>query len=442
MSEAQVNSVKKIAAAGICSSCGICKSVCPQSCITYVREKGRYIPAVDEKCCVNCGLCLKVCPGLEMVFPEKSEPVGAIVGDFKVFVNAWTGKADLRHLSASGGVVSTIVESLLKRSIYDTAFCVDSYTYESQLKTRPVAAGDLPESWTDSNFPKSRYLAVSHENAVSYITANRDKRVILIGTGCAIQGFRKLIQAFHLSADQYLLIGLFCDKVFNYNVNAYFQDRFGQGKKITALHFKNKESGGWPGDMKIFYEDGSYDYQPQKERTAVKDYFMPERCLYCIDKLNAQADISIGDNFTNTASSALGSNSVLIRTSRGEKAWEYVRNNLEYVPCDIEELKKAQYLDGRVNHLYYAALKAQEIQKITGESYNLNKGVYMKDYPGDYDIAWQRMRKRIEAGSGYKENPDLLTYQISLDERRKNPKDPLVIKERILNAIKRRIKKL
>ena len=441
MSKVQESSVKRIAAMGLCSSCGICKNVCPKSCIGYAREKGCYIPMVDAERCVNCGLCLQVCPGREMVFPEKSEPMESLAGDYKAFVNAWSRNADLRHVSASGGVVSTIVESLLKQKVYDMAFCLDSYTYESQLKTRSVAAGDLPEHWQDSSFPKSRYLAVSHEEAVSYITVNRDKRVILIGTGCAVQGFRKVIETFHLNTQQYLLIGLFCDRVFNYNVNDYFQNRFGQGNKISAIHFKNKESGGWPGNMKIFYEDGHSDYRSQKERTAIKDYFMPERCLYCIDKLNAQADISIGDNFTDTASSPLGSNSVLIRTPQGEKDWEYVRNNLEYVSCDIKELEKAQYLAGRVNHLYYGALKAQEIQKKTGKSYILNKGVQMTDHPEEYDIALQRMRERIEVGAAYKENPKLLTRQIKLDERRKNPKNPLALSERVLNTIKRRLKK-
>lgn len=440
MSGVQVNSVKKIAAMGICSSCGICKSVCPKRCIEYVREKGSYIPAVDAEGCVNCGLCLNVCPGRGMVFPEKSEPVGAIEGDFKLYVNAWSKNAKLRHLSASGGVVSTLVENLLQQKIYDMAFCVDSYTYESQLKTRPVTANDLPDSWENSSFPKSRYLAVSHENAVSYILANREKRLILIGTGCAVQGFRKLIQAFNLNRNQYLLIGLFCDKVFNYNVNKYFQDRFGQGKKISAIHFKNKESGGWPGDMKVFYEDGSSDYQSQKERTAVKDYFMPERCLYCIDKLNVQADISIGDNFTNTAKSSLGSNSVLIRTTQGETAWDYVRNDLEFVSCDIKELEKAQYLDGRVNNLYFAELKAREIRKQTGEVYHFNKGVPIKNDSAEYDIAWNQMLKRIHAGAEYHENVHLLRHEMKLDQRRKNPKNPLVISERILNSIKRHVR--
>ena len=146
---------------------------------------------------------------------------------------------------------------------------------------------------------------------------NREKKLILVGSSCAIRGLQTAIKKLNLDREQYLFIGLFCDKIFNYNVLSYFEDTYAGGLRLKALHFKNKESGGWPGDMKFFPENGSCFYVPLEERVKAKAYFIPERCLYCVDKLNACADISLGDNYTGQDDSALGSNSVIVRTEVG-----------------------------------------------------------------------------------------------------------------------------
>lgn len=128
------------------------------------------------------------------------------------------------------------IPELLRQGRYDGAFCLDSYNYRAQLKTR-LYEHDEWASWGDSNAPKSRYCG---------------------------------------------------------------------GNALEKLHFKNKESGGWPGDMKFFPENAGSFYVPLGERARMKRYFMPERCLYCVDKLNVLGDISLGDNYTNTASSPPG----------------------------------------------------------------------------------------------------------------------------------------
>lgn len=405
-----------------------------------VRNKGCFQPFIDKERCVNCGTCISVCPGLGMEYPDKPEPLEAIIGNVVASYNAWSKNDNLRFVSASGGVSLTLVETLLKRNIYDVAFCVTSYMYEQQLTSEPITAEDMNTSWQDSSLPKSRYLAVSHEKAVAYIIKNKEKRVILIGTACAIRGFRKVFKAFHLDPERYLLIGLFCDKVFNYNVNEYYQNRFGNGKRITAFHFKNKESGGWPGNMKFFYEDGSEEFQDKRERADIKDFFMPERCLYCIDKLNTQADLSIGDNYTDVGRSSLGSNSVLIRTAQGKKAWEYGKQYLEYIPFDYLKLRKAQYLDGRVNNLYFSKLKEQEIQKDMAKTCMLNVGVETREDPRTYELAWKRARAKIHAGEVYRENRRKLVYQLKIADRRKNSGNVFVLGERVFYAAKRMLR--
>lgn len=439
MSEMDKKNVTFTAENGLCCSCGVCKNICPQACIRYERRDGVFLPVVDAEKCVKCGLCASVCPGLTSAPATGDKPLDAMYGTILASYNAWSRDEVLRHVSASGGVVSTLVTELLRKGLYDAAFTLDTYSYENQLKTRKITREDLSDSWDQSSFPKSRYLPVSHEEAVRFILENPGRRVILIASPCALRGLQELIRIRRLEREHYLFIGLFCDGVFNYNVYDHYQDRFGEGKQLTALHFKNKESGGWPGNMKLFYAGGSTRYLDKKERAGMKEYFMPERCLYCADKLNICADLSVGDNYTGMDSSPLGSNSVLIRTERGQTAWDAACDSLEFHPFPASALEKAQYLSGRAKRFYYAALKQMKMEKKSGGT-SLCDPRLLQDDPRDYERALYYDMQKAKAGARYREEPEKLHNM--LDEKaggkRANPVKSFA--ERAYFAIKRRIK--
>ena len=423
---------------GLCCSCGVCRNGCPKGCIRYERRDGMFLPVVNTEACVNCGLCVSVCPGLTAAPKSGEGPLDTIVGTVLASFNAWSRNEQLRHVSASGGVVTALVETLLRKGLYDAAFTLDRYSYEEQLKTRPITARDLPDSWENSSFPKSRYLPVSHEEAVRYLLEHPDRRVILIASPCALRGLQELIRLRRLERERYLFIGLFCDGVFNYNFYDRCKARFGGEKELTALHFKNKESGGWPGNMKLFYADGSTRYADKQERAGMKEYFMPERCLYCADKLNVCADLSVGDNYTEMDSSPLGSNSVLIRTERGSRAWEEASDSLEFRSFPVSALEKAQYLSGRANRFYYAALKQAKLEK-KGCGAALCDRSILRDDPREYERALYNDLQKSRAGAAYRKDPAKLEQLLGdpASGTRSHPVKSFV--ERAYFAIKRRI---
>ena len=414
MDKNNVNISKKT---GLCCSCGICKNVCPKNCIDYQREKGMYVPVIDNDICIHCGICTDVCPGIHETY-EHNDPKQAVIGSVKGSYNAWSKDPDIRHVSASGGCITSIVSELLAQKRYDVAFAVDSYDYRNQIKTMPISE---ISNHIESTFPKSRYLPVSHENAVSYIRCSPDKRVVLIGTSCALRALRKVIDHFNLNSENYLYIGLFCDKVFNYNVYNYLSDRYADEKKVVALHFKNKESGGWPGNMKLFFDDGTYCYLNKSIRAGLKDFFMPERCLYCIDKLNVSADIAFGDNYTDQNSSKLGSNSVIIRTNQGKQAWDLTSKVLEFESVSLSKIKQAQYIDGRLINQYYNIIKKAEIEKKQNLKINNQVGFYCEQNPNDYLYSYYEIKKRIEIGTDYCDNSQKAAPKIT-DKRKKEGK--------------------
>lgn len=431
------NSVELTAKTGLCCSCGICRGICSQGAISYLRKDGMFIPEVDSALCVSCGVCRKICPGLGYDYSIDVPMLDQICGDHQLCVNAWSKDPEKRYLAASGGVISDLLDTLIRQKVYDAAFVVDSYQYSEQLRTVKIGENTAPEDWKNSRIPKSRYLPVSHEDAVTYIRTNADKRVILIGTSCAVRGIRKLLDYLHRNREQYLLIGLFCDSVFNYNVTEYFQNELCGEKTLTALHFKNKESGGWPGNMKLFFSDGTSAYVDQSERTKAKEFFMPERCLYCIDKLDVEADISLGDNYTNQNQSKKGSNTVIIRTLQGMSAWNAVKQKLEYEVVAIDTLKEAQYLEGRKNRFYYACLKERQVLKRTGLQIHLNKNLKTDQNILLFEQAWRIHLKKIRLGQIYDRSPEKAKKKIY--QELQGVKTPGAQAERMYYAIKRRV---
>lgn len=395
---------------GLCCSCGVCRGICPKDCISFRKENGLFLPVIDETACVKCGLCAAVCPGLGHPYEPKETAEATITGDYLACFNAWSRDEKARHVSASGGVISTLIPELLRLGRYDGAFCLDTYDYRTQLKTRMYTAADT-EHWVDSNAPKSRYLPVSQEVAVQHIRRHPEAKLIIVGTSCALRGIEAVIRKLKRNRENYLLIGLFCDKVFNYNVLSWFSDSFCPGSELVQLHFKNKESGGWPGDMKFYPENGESFYVPIHERSRMKRYFMPERCLYCVDKLNVLADISLGDNYTETASSPLGSNSVILRTCRGMEAWDAVADLLEIVPVDIAEIQEAQGLSIRLQNLYHGDLTGMELNPCVP-----------REHPAEhFQKARELELRRLRCGAVYDRHPEALEKQLKLDNRRPNP---------------------
>ncbi len=392
---------------GLCISCGVCKGICPKDCIRWEWHQGMYVPKINPETCIECGICGQVCPGIKMEFTPAETVEESMIGNALECYNAWSKDQEKRHCSASGGVLSTLIPILLDKGCYDGVFCLDSYDYREQLRSRYKTSQDFSDNWSANKTPKSRYLPVSHEEAVAYIRRHPKSKMIFIGTSCAIHGLSNVIEQLRRDREQYLLIGLFCDKVFSYNVISYYQqEKFCGERELTELHFKNKESGGWPGNMKFHFSDGSSRYHGSENRAGMKQYFMPERCLYCIDKLNIKADISIGDNYTGINESPLGSNSVILRTKQGLAAWLAADGQIEAHAISIEDIGKAQALSWRAENMQYALCKQRQVPGV-----GLNTGISVEENPVVM-AKYNQMLLRLTAGKVYPDNPAELTKQI------------------------------
>jgi coenzyme F420-reducing hydrogenase beta subunit len=127
-----INVIEKVVKADLCCSCGLCAGVCPADALTMqIQDNGDLAPTfVQDKCLEECGLCLRVCPfesGVynprelnEQLYGEHSNEASKYDPDIGWFTDSFVGyrkDPDLRHLSASGGLLTWCLEELLNKGI-------------------------------------------------------------------------------------------------------------------------------------------------------------------------------------------------------------------------------------------------------------------------------------------------------------------------------------
>lgn len=354
--------IESVTRNGLCISCGICASVCPKECITSEYKNGSYLPTIDESKCINCGLCHRLCPGKGVDYLKMYEmlespiPNDIMIGNFRECLTVQAKDKNILHKSASGGVVTTLVSQLLNDEIYDSAFLIDTYNHDQETFSQRYSKDmDL------NNTLKSRYIAVNHSHAVKYILKNRTERIILIGTPCFIQGMIQIINHYKLDRSNYLLLGLFCDKNFSYNMWHYFKSVF-TNNELEHLYFRSKDNDDWPGNV-ILENKKTKWLLPAKIRMLMKEYFCLERCLYCLDKLNQFSDLSCGDNYTKGKykSTKAGSSNVIVRTNLGNEIMQRYRSKFNINSILVEEVTDSQHMDARKDNFVYSVYKSAKI---------------------------------------------------------------------------------
>jgi len=314
----QKNNVTKVRELGMCLSCEICSAICPVSAITMEFRDGKFVPYVDMEVCTGCGLCLSICPGINIDYNNMGS-YEELVGPYVEVYTAHTKNDDMRKISTSGGIVTTLIIELLKKDEFDAAFLL---TFDS-FAGKPARLGPCSDVQQVIRAAKSKYIPASAYNVIKALEKNNNKKYIIVGTPCLFQGIKQFLKEKNIPENNFLFIGLFCDKTLNYNIFDYFEKAYGKEKeKLVRFDFRTKDPNGWPGDCKLFFDSGRTLVVSRSVRGKLKDYFQLNRCLFCLDKLNALADISVGDCYIKREADDEGKSSVIIRTEKGKKIFD------------------------------------------------------------------------------------------------------------------------
>lgn len=389
--EANRKNVLEIVETGQCVGCGLCTAVCPRNCIELKKRKGMYQPDIDEEKCIKCGLCNRVCPGKQFdynrEYKSSSEPKNFWIGNYIHILSMQTQNREILRSATSGGVVTQIVKNLLDKGEYDCAFLVNTHNFKHLVSTEIFEKTDDILKST-----KSRYIPVAQNKAVAYALKHREKRIIFVGTSCAVHGIINVIRELTLNRDNYLILGLFCDRTMHYGIYDYFNQHPKCDGKLSELVFRTKESGGWPGKMRFILSNGESVDLKASERMLVKDYFQMERCLYCLDKLNQFADISIGDDYAVDKNDKYGRSAVIIRNHKAERIIESMKGCFHSFAISEEALVKAQKLYMRQKNLCFIFCKKLKVyvpQKVIKVIEEQNK---------DFEVEYQDRISKIKIG--------------------------------------------
>ena len=348
----------------LCVSCEICNAICPVDAIDMESDEGQFLPKVDQKTCIDCEKCVEVCPGLDITVFDDENFEDKITGSYIEGYSAYTKDREILKNSTSGGVITQLIMELLKKEEYDGAFVLPFDMFDGNQARLCLA--ETEEEVRKAS--KSKYLPASVYNVVKKLESEEKPKYIIVSTPCQLSGIKNFIDLKEIDDEKLLFLGLFCDKTLNFNFLNYIEEKHGtEREKLVKFDYRNKEKDGWPGHPKLYFDSSREEIIDRKERMRVKEFFQLERCLYCLDKLNRQADMSFGDCYI-TGKENPGRSSVIIRTEKGKEVWEKYKNSFNWEESSVESIKKSQNISQKKENLEFVKAfkktkKSSELKK-------------------------------------------------------------------------------
>jgi coenzyme F420 hydrogenase subunit beta len=327
----------------LCTGCGACAGVCPSGALAmqYTRD-GTLRPRLIKKC-NNCKRCMSACPvlGFDMSQGER-EVFGHEADDpeIGVVVRAYKGYAKERSIrweSSSGGLVTAIMEHLLKTRRVDAVLSIVDDP-QDPLRPKALCISDIDLL---SNARGSRYTPVALLDAIHEMPPNV-KCIALTGLPCHLWAVRLLERNNLLNDKQVVLrLGLFCGSTPSGQATEFMLREKGvlarDVKKVTY------RGNGWPGGLRIETGDDDFFYPLDQIWPFLSaPYFRSLHCFFCRDFFAQLCDLSFGDAWLPECEGHVdGWSLCLARDRLGEDILEECSESLHLEEIPMERVKSA-----------------------------------------------------------------------------------------------------
>ncbi|MFX1378901.1 MAG: Coenzyme F420 hydrogenase/dehydrogenase, beta subunit C-terminal domain [Promethearchaeota archaeon] len=292
----------------VCCQCGWCSSICPVNAISVTADTLE----IDDVICMKCGLCYSVCPrsfsieqaGKNINKLDKSLKFSEEINGYISTYSATTIKDEIKKVRQDGGIVTSLLEYLLKNKLVDAIVAVQ---HSKELwKPEPIIIEDVKDLYKTSG---TKYANASTLSIIA--DTKKYENIAVVGVPCMMNALKKGIlfpSGLPFFKNIRYRIGLFCMESFPYNgvlnlIKEQFKKDF---NKVTKMDIS--------GGKFIIYLDSGEDLNvPLKE---VKSYAR-HNCHYCEDLTADYADISVG-----SIGSPSGWSTVITRNKEGEKIYK------------------------------------------------------------------------------------------------------------------------
>lgn len=319
-----------------CCGCSACESICPKKSISMIAdEEGFLYPKVNLNTCIDCSLCEKVCPMEKSIQTSISE---AYIGR--------TTNSNIINTSSSGGVITSIVETVLKND-----WIVYGAIYNKEFN---VIHKDIGKIEDISKLSGSKY--VQSNLAETYIKCKEDlskRNVLFIGTPCQVAGLKNyLIKEYsNLFTIEFVCHGVASPAV--WNSYKQYQEKI-HNSKISNVNFRSKFIGYRSTGILIEFEnDKKYFASPRTDfmlKAFYNDLIGRDSCYNCPFKGNNRfSDLVVFDcwNPSSIVSSIkddnMGYSKCLVFTNKGKELLMFSKENLILYKTKSEDIIPTRY---------------------------------------------------------------------------------------------------
>lgn len=348
------STIQSIVISDLCTGCGTCAGICPNSAIDMIIDykRGLYVPQLDPIICTGCGICLKACPGdLINIASFNSLKLlvnadNALLGNFRNSYLANSIDDSIRFNSSSGGSVTSLLIFALESGLIDGAL-VTRMDKDNPLLAVPFIAKTKEEIIEAS---QSKYCPVSTNTLINELLTQNGKFAV-VGLPCQIKGL-KMAEEINVKLKEKVILhfGLFCSHTNSYFCTDFLLKKLKINKEdIQEIRYR---CNGWPGGMLIKLSNSTEKYisnQSSFWNTLTNGFFFtPRRCLLCDDVTAELADISFGDPWLPELmkKEKVGISVLIARSEFGQRLIfdSSINGSIQVVKLDPEDIIRSQKL--------------------------------------------------------------------------------------------------
>jgi len=302
------NLKEEVVNSGLCTGCGTCVGVCTAHAISMDYKADEPEPILTGKC-VDCGMCYDVCPGKYIPLPELDKEFLGKERDFEndhLGVYRYCGRGyakndDIRSISSSGGMISSLLICALEEKIID-AVILAGWRKDKPWRCEPYIA-TTPEEVMKAL--RTGMMVVSNNELLCEAVMKRGyNKIGIVGCPCHVHGIRKLQQGGKpkkIANSIKLVLGLFCAACYYWEGTRHLLQEFGKIKDIKSIKAMDYRGGQYPGGLEVLTQDGKIRFIASKHDYTWHLFgpasYKRDRCLMCVDFSAELADVSCGDIF-------------------------------------------------------------------------------------------------------------------------------------------------
>lgn len=320
----------------MCTGCGMCSNICPNSAITMeFNDEGFIYPKVNEKCTL-CGLCANKCPQLH--------ETGILHSQNNCFAIQCYDEA--RKLGSSGGVFGIIAKKILANN----GFVCGAAFNDDCSRVNHIIVDNVDNL---EKIFKSKYIQSNTNDIYMNIKKLLDQNRWVLFSGCPCQ-VDALYSFLGKDYNTLITIDILCHGVPSPFAYKKFLEEVSNGRKVIAVDFRDKKFG-WGTLINIKFSDKSahYDYYDGNYFKAfLSGLSMRKSCYQCKYAMDSRVgDITLGDfwgikAYNETFDDGKGTSLVLCNTNKGLNIIKTLKNEFklfEHVPYSkcVEISKKS-----------------------------------------------------------------------------------------------------